>query len=76
MSVREPAAAYAPRLLDLPQTAEYLGISPWTVRDLESSGVLRRILIPLPGGRELRKLLFDRADLDRLIDLWKDSPLP
>lgn len=65
--------ASAPRLLDLRATATYLGVSDWTVRDLDAAGVLRRVCIPLPGGRDLRKLLFDRADLDRLIDAWKDS---
>lgn len=75
-TVRASAAAYSPRLLDLAGTARYLGVSPWTVRDLEAGGVLRRVSVPLPGGRELRKLLFDKADLDRLIDLWKDSPVP
>lgn len=63
-----------PRLLTLEATAAYLGVSRWTVRDLEASGVLPRVYIPLPGGRDLRKLLFDKADLDRLIDAWKDSP--
>jgi len=62
----------APRLLDLQSTAEYLAVSTWTVRDLEAAGVLRRVCVPLPGGRELRKLLFDRADLDRLIETWKE----
>lgn len=62
-----------PRLLDLPRTAAYLGVSPWTVRDLEAAGVLRRVRVPLPGGGELRKILFDRLDLDRLIDVWKDA---
>lgn len=42
-------------------------------RDLEASGVVPRVVIPLPNGRELRKLLFDRADLDRLIESWKLS---
>ena len=63
------------RLLDLQQAARYLGVSPWTVRDLEASGVIPRVLIPLPNGRELRKLLFDRDDLDRLIESWKLPPL-
>lgn len=62
----------APRLLDLDAAATYLGVSPWTVRDLEAAGVLKRVRVPLPGGRELRKLLFDKADLDRLIEAWKD----
>jgi hypothetical protein len=63
----------APRLLDLRQTAVYMGVSTWTVRDLEAAGVLRRVRVPLPGGGELRKLLFDRTDLDRLIASWKDA---
>jgi hypothetical protein len=62
-----------PRLLDLEAAAAYLGVSPWTVRDLEAAGVLPRIRVPLPSGRELRKLLFDKADLDRLIEAWKEA---
>jgi hypothetical protein len=62
-----------PRLLDLEAAATYLSVSPWTVRDLEAKGVLPRVRVPLPDGGELRKLLFDRADLDRLIDAWKDA---
>ena len=61
-----------PRLLDLLATAAYLGVSPWTIRDLEAAGVLPRVCVPLPGGRELRKLLFDKSDLDRLIEAWKE----
>ena len=61
------------RLLDLESAAAYLGVSPWTVRDLEAAGVLKRVRVPLPDGRDLRKLLFDKTDLDRLIELWKDS---
>jgi hypothetical protein len=63
------------RLLGLAQTAHYLGISVWTVRDLEANGTLRRVAIPLAGGRDLRKLLFDRTDLDRLVDAWKAPAL-
>jgi hypothetical protein len=65
-------AGLAPRLLDLPAAAAYLGVSPWTVRDLEAAGTLRRVRVPLPNHGELRKLLFDRVDLDQLIDAWKD----
>jgi len=64
------------RLLDLDQTAQYLGISAWTVRDLVANGILRRVSIPVGGGRELRKLLFDKAELDRLIEAWKEAALP
>ncbi|MBI3330343.1 MAG: helix-turn-helix domain-containing protein [Nitrospinae bacterium] len=69
----ETIAPIAPRLLDLDAAATYLGVSPWTVRDLEAAGVLRRVRVSLSGGRELRKLLFDKSDLDRLIETWKDS---
>ena len=65
------APALTPRLLDLTRTAQYPGVSPWNVRDLEATGTLRRVAIPLAGGRDLRKLLFDRMDLDRLVDVWK-----
>lgn len=65
--------ARVPRLLDLRATAAYLGVSAWTVRDLDAAGVLRRVRVPLPNGGELRKLLFDRTDLDRLIEAWKDA---
>ncbi len=64
--------AIVPRLLSLDATAAYLGLSPWTVRDLEAAGVLPRVRIPLPNNGELRKLLFDREDLDRLIEGWKE----
>ena len=60
-----------PRLLNLKAAATYLGVSPWTIRDLEARRVLKRVSVPLPGGAELRKLLFDKADLDRLIEAWK-----
>ena len=61
-----------PRLLDLQGAATYLGLSAWTVRDLEQSGILARVRIPLPNAGELRKLLFDRSDLDQLIERWKE----
>jgi hypothetical protein len=59
------------RLLDLAATAAYVGVSPWTVRDLEAAGTLHRVRVPVGQGGELRKLLFDRQDLDRLIEAWK-----
>lgn len=69
--------AIDPRLLGLEASAVYLGqVSTWTVRDLEAAGVLKRVRIPLPNGGELRKVLFDRADLDRLIDSWKEEGAP
>ena len=72
--VQTTVVPLGPRLLDLPTAAQYLGLSPWTVRDLKAAGSLQRVRIPLPHAGELRKLLFDRADLDRLIEQWKDAP--
>ena len=62
-----------PRLLDLHSAAAYLGLSEWTVRDLEHAGILARVRVPLPDQGELRKILFDRHDLDRAIEVWKES---
>lgn len=74
---RQPRAAEAvvPRLLDLKAAANYLGVSGWTLRSLEWAGVIRRVRVPTNGDRELRKLLFDRHDLDGLIEAWKDPRL-
>jgi hypothetical protein len=62
----------APRLLDLRAAAQYLAVSPWTIRDLEAAGTLRRVRVPLAGHAELRRVLFDRLELDALVDRWKE----
>lgn len=73
LQLQRTCALVLPRLLDLSTAAMYLGLSEWTVRDLEQSGILARVRIPLPNHGELRKLLFDKADLDRLIEVWKEG---
>jgi len=65
------SVSVAPRLLDLPSSARYLGVSLWTIRDLIANGTLTRVRVPLPNGGELRKVLLDREDLDRLVPSWK-----
>jgi hypothetical protein len=53
--------------------AAYLGgLGEDTVRELDASGVLTpaRVVIPI-NGRPMRKVLFDRAVLDRLVDGWR-----
>jgi hypothetical protein len=65
--------AIVPRLFNLDAAAAYLSMSPWTIRELEAKGVLPRVRVPLPRSGELRKLLFDKADLDRLIGSWKET---
>jgi excisionase family DNA binding protein len=53
------------RLLTLREAACYLGISPWTLRELTWKG-------SLPVVRMTRKLHFDLQDLDRFIEASKD----
>jgi hypothetical protein len=62
------AQSIVPRLLDVQSAADYLSVSVWTIRDLEAAGELPRVRLPLGGRSELRRLLFDRRDLDRLVD--------
>ena len=60
-SAQDQPSSVQPRLLTLDQAATYLSLSPWTVRELEAAGHIRRVQLPV------RRLLFDRASLDRLI---------
>ena len=83
-----PVAQIQPRLLDLRGAALYLSVSLWTIRDLEHAGFLPRVRPPASpeaqrrprngrnggGAGELRKVLFDRVDLDSCIERWKDGP--
>jgi len=64
------------RLLDVEAAAAYLSVSTWTIRDLEAAGELQRVRLPLPGHREVRRLLYDVRDLDRLVEGSKDGPAP
>jgi excisionase family DNA binding protein len=59
-----PSSSTRRRLLSLPEAAEYLGLSPWTIRELAGKGRLQVVRIT-------RKLLFDLKDLDALIDREK-----
>ena len=70
-------APVAPRLLDLPNAALYMTVNAWTLREMVNLGVLPRVRFALPNtkkrhGGEYRKLLFDRADLDQLIERSKE----
>ena len=58
------------RLWGLTETAQYLGISEWTVRALEWAGTLTRVR--LPG---VRRLLFDALDVTALVERSK-GPRP
>jgi predicted site-specific integrase-resolvase len=73
------------RLLDLHQAATYTGLSYWTLRDLCADGKLQIVRLPCgrqraeggtvirrAGDNSVRKILIDRQDLDRLIELSKE----
>jgi excisionase family DNA binding protein len=54
-----------PRLVNIKEAARYLSCSVWQLRQLEWSG-------DLPSVRNLgRRILFDRTDLDRLVERTK-----
>ena len=63
-----------PRLLNVRDSATYLGVSFWTCRDLINAGTIPVVQIPAPrrDGRIIRRTLIDRADLDRFIDAHKE----
>ena len=74
-----PAQSPAPsgRLLNLQQSAAYLGVS----RSVAGSYVARGLITPvnLPSRFEtgpLRRCLIDKEDLDRFIDRTKDEAAP
>ena len=58
-----------PRLLDVKSAAQYLGISPWTLREMQWRGAL-------PYVKFNRRVYFDMEDLDLFIqnNKLRDSP--
>lgn len=58
-----PAISSGPRLLPLKAAAEYLGVRPWTVRQM-----CRNRQIPYVAVGKSRAFLIDRTDLDRYIE--------
>jgi excisionase family DNA binding protein len=59
------------RLLSLRDAAAYLGLSYWTLRDLVNAGTIKPVRLPLGAGRDLRRILLDRRDLDDLVERSK-----
>jgi len=55
-------------LLTRQQAADYLNLSSDMLDRLTQQGELPRIQLLL-GNRNVRKVLYDRADLDRLVEL-------
>lgn len=61
--LRQEIRSASKRLLPIPEAAEYLGLSPRTVRN-----ELSRKTFPVRSVRHGGKVLFRREDLDRYID--------
>ena len=57
-----------PRLLTRQQAADYLNLSSDMLDRLTQQGELPRVQLSL-GNRNVRKVLYDRGDLDRLVEL-------
>ena len=57
-----------PRLLTRQQAANYLNLSSDLLDRLTQQGELPRVQLAL-GNRNVRKVWYDRADLDRLVEL-------
>jgi excisionase family DNA binding protein len=55
-------------LLTRQQAADYLNLSSDMLDRLTQQGELPRVQLVL-GNRDVRKVLYDRADLDRLVEL-------
>jgi hypothetical protein len=64
-----------PRLLDVAAAGRYCGISKWSIRGLVERGILVPVSLPGINGptasAKMRRVLFDRSDLDRFIDAHK-----
>jgi excisionase family DNA binding protein len=57
-----------PRLMTRQQAADYLNLSSDMLDRLTQQGELPRVQLLL-SNRNVRKVLYDRADLDRLVEL-------
>ncbi len=67
-----PVSCLKPRLVSMRDAATYLGVHLNTVRDLVSAGHIPRVNLPL-ASRDLRRVLLDVRDLERLVDNAKDA---
>lgn len=56
-----------PRLLSAQSAAKYLGVPYTTLRDWALRGHL-----PVLRAPQSRRMWFDRKDLDRIVDQWKE----
>ena len=65
-------ASQATRLLTVRDAARYLKVSASRFRNLVPVGTIPRVRVPIAGNsKDMRRILIDREDLDRLIESWK-----
>jgi excisionase family DNA binding protein len=65
---RAPSGSVSPRLLSAQAAAAYTGWPYTTLRDAALRGYLP--VVRIPGSR---RMWFDRSDLDRAIEAWKEQ---
>lgn len=65
--IDDPTGAAVPRLLSAQAAARYLGVPYTSLRDWALRGDIPLVRVP-----NCRRLWFDRRDLDRVIDAWKE----
>lgn len=63
----ERASQALPRLLSAQAAAKYLGVPYTSLRDWALRGHLPIVRVP-----DCRRLWFDRRDLDRAVESWKE----
>jgi hypothetical protein len=66
-------APLAPRLLDRQGAAVYYSVAPDTIDQLDAAGVLSRVRLPNGSGGDIKRVLYDREDLDALVARMKDD---
>lgn len=82
---RGPVPGWPP-LLNVEQAAAYLNVSFWTLREFINAGSIPTVRLPRPQTQRMRRrqpvtdtvrrLLIDRADLDALVERWKERQPP
>ena len=64
------------RLYNLESAATYLSVKPWTLRHMVYANLLQTVELPSPksgSGRPLRRLLFDKRELDAFVERARAS---
>lgn len=69
----QACAPALPRLLNIDATAQYLDVSTWTIWTFLDNETRKPVRIPRENGKNVRKLVFDRLDLDALVTKWKEQ---